>query len=255
MNRSLSIVRFSELDAGRVLGDLDAAESAEWEALAAQLGQTGDPALDRFAAVLEVEMIGENPSAVPESLSARLLGNLPHRKASAPAEETPDPLSRNSIVIGPWLGWAVAACLLGWIGVSKLLENPEPDTGNKRMALLENAADLRRLPLAGAGPPYAATKGEVVWSDSKQEGYMTLTNLPVNEPSKNQYQLWIVDPARDEFPVDGGVFDILPGSGSVVIAIDAKLAVKNPAAFVITLERPGGVVRSKQEIVVALAKS
>ena len=27
-------------------------------------------------------------------------------------------------------------------------------------------------------------------------------------PSKNQYQLWIVDTEGDELPVDGGVFDI-----------------------------------------------
>ena len=84
---------------------------------------------------------------------------------------------------------------------------------------------------------------------------MTLSNIPANDPTKRQYQLWIVDPARDEIPVDGGVFDIPAGASAVVIPINAKLAVRNPAAFVITLEQPGGVVKSKQEVVVALAKS
>jgi hypothetical protein len=37
---------------------------------------------------------------------------------------------------------------------------------------------------------------------------MSLKNLAVNDPTQNQYQLWIVDPERDELPVDGGVFDI-----------------------------------------------
>jgi anti-sigma-K factor RskA len=84
---------------------------------------------------------------------------------------------------------------------------------------------------------------------------MTLGHLPANDPAVSQYQLWIVDPARDEIPVDGGVFDVPAAGGPVVIPIHAKLRVTKPAAFVITLEKPGGVVRSKQEIVVAIAKS
>ena len=84
---------------------------------------------------------------------------------------------------------------------------------------------------------------------------MTLTDLPANDPSAQQYQLWIVDPSRDEKPVDGGVFDIPAGATTAVIPIRNPLVVKNPAAFVITLEQPGGVVVSKQEVVVALAKT
>ena len=97
--------------------------------------------------------------------------------------------------------------------------------------------------------------GTVIWSDELQEGYMSLTNLPANDPNARQYQLWIVDPARDEKPVDGGVFDISTNDGTVIIPISNPLAVTNPQAFVITLEQPGGVVVSKQEVVVALAKS
>ena len=77
---------------------------------------------------------------------------------------------------------------------------------------------------------------------------MSLTNLPVNDPKSKQYQLWIVDPARDEKPVDGGVFDITASEGEVIIPIRNPLAVTNPQAFVITLEQPGGVVVSKQEV-------
>lgn len=97
--------------------------------------------------------------------------------------------------------------------------------------------------------------GNVVWSDELQEGYMTLTNLPANDPASKQYQLWIVDPDRDEKPVDGGVFDIPAHVTTAVIPIRNPLAVTDPKAFVITLEQPGGVVVSKQEIVVALAKT
>ena len=83
---------------------------------------------------------------------------------------------------------------------------------------------------------------------------MTLTDLPANNPTKNQYQLWIVDPARDEKPVDGGVFDIPAGEKTAVIPIRNPLAVSDPQLFVITLEQPGGVVVSEQEVVVAVAK-
>jgi anti-sigma-K factor RskA len=85
---------------------------------------------------------------------------------------------------------------------------------------------------------------------------MILSGVPVNNPTQAQYQLWIVDPKRDaDSPVDGGVFDIPSDGSPVVVPISAKLALNDPQAFVITLEQPGGVVKSKQEKVVALAKS
>ena len=59
---------------------------------------------------------------------------------------------------------------------------------------------------------------------------------------------------RDEKPVDGGVFDIPTDAETHVIPIYNPVAVSEPQAFVITLEQPGGVVVSKQEVVVALAK-
>ena len=95
----------------------------------------------------------------------------------------------------------------------------------------------------------------MIWSDSQQRGYMILDGIPSNDPRQAQYQLWIVDPARDaDAPVDGGVFDIPRDASRAVIPITAKLPIGNPQAFVITLEQPGGVVKSKQETVVALAK-
>ena len=50
------------------------------------------------------------------------------------------------------------------------------------------------------------------------------------------------------------VFDIPSGDGTTIIPIRNPLVVTDPKAFVITLEQPGGVVVSKQEVVVALAK-
>lgn len=123
-----------------------------------------------------------------------------------------------------------------------------------REALLSKAGDLIRSDFGGT-ESYNQMSGSVVWSDELQEGYMSLTNLPANDPQSKQYQLWIVDPDRDEKPVDGGVFDISAENNTVIVPIRNPLVVTNPKAFVITLEQPGGVVVSKQEVVVALAKT
>lgn len=122
-------------------------------------------------------------------------------------------------------------------------------------SLIQGESDTQRLEFASASDPYAGLSGEVIWNDEKQEGYMSLENLAVNDPTINQYQLWIVDPERDELPVDGGVFDITQKDGKSIIPIRNALVINKPVAFVITLEQPGGVVKSKQEVVVALAKS
>ena len=101
------------------------------------------------------------------------------------------------------------------------------------------------------------TLGDVVWSLESQEGYLSFQGLPVNDPNVEQYQLWIIDPSRDKHPIDGGVFDIV-SNGTSIIPIDAKLAVVNPQAFAITVEKPGGVVVSEQKrlpLIAALPQS
>ena len=77
--------------------------------------------------------------------------------------------------------------------------------------------------------------------------------MPVNDPGVEQYQLWIIDPRRDDEPIDGGVFDISK-SGEVIVPINAKLDVISPQAFAVTIEKPGGVVVSTQERLPLLAK-
>lgn len=102
-------------------------------------------------------------------------------------------------------------------------------------------------------PLYENVTGDVVWNDDLQQGYLLLSNMPVNDPATSQYQLWVVDPERDANPVDGGVFDIPEGETTVIIAINAKLAVNKPEAFAITREKSGGVVVSKGPLLVVAA--
>ena len=78
--------------------------------------------------------------------------------------------------------------------------------------------------------------------------------LPVNDPSRRQYQLWIFDKSRSaEKPVDGGVFDV-SSTGELIVPIDAKLAVTEAFLFAITAEKPGGVVVSDREDLLLLAQ-
>lgn len=149
-------------------------------------------------------------------------------------------------------GWAVAAALalaLVTTNLDNLGMAPSYETDRERLIAAADGTTV--MPWAMPEfPEFASVEGDVVWNNERQEGYMLLTGMPANDPATSQYQLWLVDPARDGNPVDGGVFDIPAGASAVVIPIDAKLAVNNPKAFAITREQPGGVVVSKGPLLV-----
>ena len=307
---SKSVSRYEELDAGRALGDLSPEEVTEWEALAQEGAM--DQTIDFDLLATEWELNHTEDCALSSSLATRLQDTIPAFSATIKSNQS---ATGQIISIIPWLGWAVAACLLVFINlptgddiqdVSAELAQVKIELSDKEMtitdlesakqelaelneklngelatesgkidalntqiaklteklpllqkfeSLIQDESKTQRLEFASASDPYAGLSGEVIWNDEKQEGYMSLENLVVNDPTINQYQLWIVDPERDELPVDGGVFDITQNDGKSVIPIRNALAINKPVAFVITLEQPGGVVKSKQEIVVALAKS
>ncbi len=176
---------------------------------------------------------------------------------SSRARELPRATGRQQAAA--WSGWAVAALLLItlWIG------RPGPDAGpgpapptlaESRAALIADAGTLQLDWAPSAWADFEGVRGDVSWNDERQEGYLRLVGMPVNDPLLSQYQLWIVDPGRDEEPVDGGVFDIPPGASEVIVPISAKLAVDRPAAFAITRERPGGVVVSEGPLLVVASR-
>jgi len=244
--------RFEELDAGRALGDLSLDEVKEWQKLVKD--QQSEKSSDFDWITVELEIENSETCPLPSSLVTRLKSTVP----AFTNKEKRDPSPTQIVSIIPWLGWAAAACLLVFFNLPDSdtpVPAPELTAEQKLEALVREAPETQRLAFSPATDPYSEISGEVVWNDERQEGYMSLVNLPVNDPTKNQYQLWIVDPERDELPVDGGVFDIPEGSDTAVIPIRNALQVSKPTLFVITLEQPGGVVKSKQEVVVALAKS
>ena len=159
-------------------------------------------------------------------------------------------------------GWAAAAALLiGLLTTAKRASDLEDGVASlqspaTRMAQLQmsasDAVELSWKPL-GQG---MRLRGSVIWSDERNEGYMKIDGLAVNDPSTSQYQLWIfrgTDPGAEPYPVDGGVFDI-SATGEVVVPISAKLSVGHAGTFAVTVEEPGGVVVSGREQIVALAQ-
>lgn len=170
-----------------------------------------------------------------------------------------------------WLGWAVAgaACLALAFNVwttrnapPQIVQNTPvqttpapPGLAQQREQLLASAKDVVTTSWTDIDPkkPFNV-QGDVVWSNAEQRGYMRFRNMPVNDRAKETYQLWIFDENQDtKTPVDGGVFDV-DANGDVIIPIDAKIKVQKPVMFAVTAEKPGGVVVSKREKVLAIAK-
>ena len=134
---------------------------------------------------------------------------------------------------------------------------PTPPTAAEQRAALLAKTDTLKIPLGATKDPAAAgVTGDVVWDPATQRGYLHFAGLAPNDPALHQYQIWIFDAGRDQrYPVDGGVFDVPANAGEVVIPIRAALMVRKPAAFAVTLEKPGGVVVSGREHVVALGQA
>lgn len=249
-----SISRFDELRAGRAMGDFSIEEERELDQLGGQLGIIPDATFDLLATSIEVGLLQNVLEPMPAHLATRL-NDYADRLETAAANNVirPQVAAWQQWVRSPLIGWAAAAAVVLFAFLSSQ-KAPTISPAQAAASLRTDAKDLIERPFGGAGS-FAAASGTVIWSDDLQKGYMTLSGIPVNDAKQAQYQLWIVDPTRDEAPIDGGVFDI-PASGEpVVIPIMAKLALRDPQAFVITLEKPGGVVKSKQEQVVALAKN
>ena len=220
----------------------------------------------RAAALAELGFMarsGRPIERMPDTFKQRLKNEARRHFAQA----KPEAQSRTGEVSAhrsPWLGWqaggwyaaaaVVIAALAIWPREPDYISGASPLTAQtvaERYELLLEDPNTQRTAWAPSQEPgFEGVTGEVVWNNATQEGYMVLSSLPANDPSVEQYQLWIVDPERDKNPVDGGVFDVFKKDGAAIIPIKAKLDVINPAAFAITLEQPGGVVVSDGPLLV-----
>jgi hypothetical protein len=277
--------RLLDLLADEAAGGLDYPERGELESLLERHGDVPRDELMRTAALVQVSCARRaGISPMPADLKARIAaraGNAPGGAAAGPEGRTgtvadlsaartrrrsPAPGASAGAPPGPdtglasprrglnlpaVTGWAAAAALAVALILARQPGAPVPDAlTDPRAALLAEADDVVLLPWnPPSAPGFENVRGDVVWSDSRQQGYLRLAGMPVNDPARSQYQLWIVDPDRDTHPVDGGVFDV-SSTGEVLIPFQARLAVDDPTAFAITEEQPGGVVVSAGPLLV-----
>lgn len=281
MSNDTARERMLELLADRAMVGLSEAEASELKDLGGQFPDLADDrSFEKAAAAYSLSTLGATEE-MPGSLRSRLEADafeFMAEKRSALAK-TRDAENRAPVVtvgfeksgfsFGQWLGWGIAgvACVLLAVNVWTTRFEPssdvaavptpqptaEPSAAEKIRLLVASADDLVRTKWSSPAED-GTVGGEVVWSDDKQSGYMTFKGLEANDVSKEQYQLWIFDETQDEAtPIDGGVFDV-SSDGEVTVPIDAKLEVKKPKLFAVTVEKPGGVVVSKREKIVAIAK-
>ncbi len=248
-----------------------------------------DISFELAAAAIGLANLDTN-TTMPASLRAKVLADADkffgttegkqEVKSFAPRKNVSSPATENvgQIVevetkrpIWQWLGWAVAAAACVALAFNLWLTRVQPNTeitkkseiintptpelsaAQKRDQFLASATDVVRKDWKS---PKDEEKilGDIVWSNAQQKGYLRFRGLPTNDPTKESYQLWIIDETQDKkTPISGGVFNIAE-NGEIVIPIDAQLEIKKPVMFAITKEKPGGVVVSKQEEVVAIAK-
>jgi anti-sigma-K factor RskA len=282
--------RLLELLADQTVVGLNEEELMEIKQLKIEFpGWENDISFELAAAAIGLANLDTNKT-VPASLRAKVLADAdkffgtteetekvksfaPGKNVSSLAAETVG----QSFEVEPkrpfwqWLGWAVAAAacvaLAFNLWLTRIQPNneiakkpetintltPELSAAQKREEFLASATDVVRKDWKS---PKDEEKilGDIVWSNSQQKGYMRFRGLPANNPITECYQLWIVDETQNQkTPISGGVFDIAE-NGEIIIPINAQIEVKKPIMFAITKEKPGGVVVSKQDEVVAIAK-
>ena len=280
--------RLFELLADQTVFGLSEAELMELKQLKIQFPEwENDLSFELAAAAIGLANLDTNKT-LPPSLRTKLLADAdqffgtktqevksfaPRKNVNSLATETVG----NVFEVEPkrpfwqWLGWAVAAtacvALAFNLWLTRVQPNPEvvknpeiiktptPElsAAQKREQFLASATDIVKKDWKSPKDEKIVL-GDIVWSNTEQKGYIRFRGLPTNSPEKETYQLWIIDETQDQkTPVSGGVFDIAE-NGEIVIPIDAQLKIKKPVMFAVTKEKAGGVVVSKLNQVVAIAK-
>lgn len=135
-------------------------------------------------------------------------------------------------------------------------EDPAVLAANREKLLdLNGTFSLAWQPFDVAGLPdteQRGVSGDVVWNDDLQQGFMRFVGLRVNDPSQEQYQVWVIDERGMEQKVSGGVFNAT-ADGEVIVPIHPGIDVGRVQVFAITVEDTGGtwVPDLKRRVVVA----
>lgn len=252
---------------------LSGQERAELDALLRDFPGANDGSMERAAAAADLAMGGGGRAfeSMPSHLRAKILADGeriasgyaasrtgPARMAitagSAGAGRDVARLGRtNRVAVAGWLAAAAAVVIaaMGWMRPSGV--SPAPNyvppwvnetSSEARGRLLASADDAVVIPLGEwDNPEQPGVTGDVVWSESAQRGYLRLAGLKPNDPSVEQYQLWIVDSRGMGQRISGALFDAKPdpATGEVIVEIEPQIATQGAAAFALTIEKPGGV--------------
>jgi anti-sigma-K factor RskA len=274
-----------ELLSDNAVFGLTETELAELAELEKNFPEFGDESFELAAASIGMLNL-DTSEPLPAHLQAKIAADAEKhfasrsRKTEAPVSESPAEKEefQKTFAFEPkrsvwqWLGWAVAAaaCVVLAVNIyttqrqladltAKTIPTPTATPAIKltatqeREQLLASATDVVRSDWGDFDPTKPKNvEGDVVWSNSAQKGFVRFRNLPVNDKTRETYQLWIFDENQKQ-PIDGGVFDANE-AGEIIIPIDAKLKVQKPKMFAVTAEKPGGVVVSPLEKVMAVAK-
>lgn len=263
---------FFDLLAKKAVYGLDDAENNQLDEFDRGIVDAEFASLEMAAAAIGLAGVGDI-EPMPDHLRARILKNAPlgaeirHDK-QAKIYTSDEVFSEKRSSWFGWLGWAAAAAACVALAVNiwftriqptEQVKNPNPKDApqfltdkQKHDELMASAGVVKTNWAAGNVKDINVT-GDIVWSDEEQTGYMRFRGLPVNDPT-TCYQLWIFDTTQDkETPIDGGIFEV-KSNGEIIVQVDAKLKAERPYMFAITIERHGGVVRSKREKIAALAK-
>jgi anti-sigma-K factor RskA len=292
MNDLKNQERMLDLLTEQALGGLSAENQRELDALLEKFPEwKDDETLALTAAAINLS-IADPSEEMPAHLKSKIIAGSENYFASREnhgkvldfkAKTEPEKIARNETAgnfserasktsFWNWAGWAVAAAACVLLGINLWMTRtfepteivrtppaasptPTPGFAEQRQQLLAAAPDAVQSSWTDIDPKKPRkVVGDVVWSNALQKGYLRFQNLPVNDKTKETYQLWIFDENQSaETPIDGGVFDV-DENGDVIVPIDPKIKVQKPTMFAVTAEKPGGVVVSKREKVMAIAK-
>ncbi|MFG0259802.1 MAG: anti-sigma factor domain-containing protein [Phycisphaerales bacterium JB041] len=256
MNQSMHDDRLLELLADREVESLSDADRRELDALLAETPDADDGSMEQAAVMAMLGSLDAADEEMPAELRRSTLEAITSSEhsasgsgsATAPATEpplrlagAPDPAPQPRVSVLAWSGWLAAAACLVIAGLTVLSTPRTLAPAEARARFLQTTSDVA---VANWGdwdnPEQPGVTGTIEWSESAQKGYMTFEGLAVNNPTVEQYQLWIIDERGMEQRISGAIFDA-DSEGRVVVEVEPGIEVRNAAAFAVTIEKPEGV--------------
>lgn len=252
---------------------LDEQHAGELRVLLSRFGLAEEEAsLDKCASAYALAFLGsQGLMDPPPSLLAKVHSagrdwcqSVRDQRADQASKPAPSPLTfppAAPVMVLPargmprWAPWLAAAAGITLAAIAWLPTVLNTKPTNPVATVSDDPGAVRLAWRDWDSPEQPGVTGEVVWSESKQSGYMKFVGLKPNDPAQEQYQLWIIDSRGMEQRISGAIFNA--SAGETIVPIKPGIDVKQAAAFALTIEKPGGVWVSdmKRRVVIAAKKS